>query len=80
MTKNIGRGYSFEALRAKVLFTEGYRKAKKKKSSKMSMLHSENYSITRYNFNHLLLNGFMKKSMVLTFPHYYPITQKNPKH
>jgi len=30
----IGRGYSFEALRAKILFTEGYRKTKKKKKFK----------------------------------------------
>lgn len=28
---HVGRGYSFEALRAKVLFTQGYRKVKKKK-------------------------------------------------
>lgn len=31
---HIGRGYSFEALRAKILFTQGYRKAKKKKKFK----------------------------------------------
>jgi len=27
---HVGRGYSFEALRAKILFTQGYRKFKKK--------------------------------------------------
>src|SRR5699024_11190946 len=27
---HVGRGYSFEALRAKILFTQGYRKVKKK--------------------------------------------------
>lgn len=31
---HVGRGYSFEALRAKILFTQGYRKAKKKKKFK----------------------------------------------
>nr|GGG77350.1 hypothetical protein GCM10011398_23060 [Virgibacillus oceani] len=31
---HIGRGYSFEALRAKILFTQGYRKVKKKKKFK----------------------------------------------
>lgn len=31
---HIGRGYSFEVLRAKVLFTQGYRKVKKKKKFK----------------------------------------------
>ena len=29
-----GRGYSFEALRAKILFTQGYRKVKRKKKFK----------------------------------------------
>jgi hypothetical protein len=28
---HVGRGYSFEALRAKILFTQGYRKEKKEK-------------------------------------------------
>ncbi|HBJ1681517.1 TPA: hypothetical protein LA747_002980 [Clostridium botulinum] len=27
---HVGRGYSFEALRAQILFTQDYRKAKKK--------------------------------------------------
>lgn len=31
---HVGRGYSFEALRAKILFTQGYRKVKKKKKFK----------------------------------------------
>ncbi|MDQ0255562.1 transposase [Evansella vedderi] len=31
---HVGRGYSFEALRAKILFTQGYRKTKKKKKFK----------------------------------------------
>lgn len=31
---HIGRGYSFEALRAKILFTQGYRKVKRKKKFK----------------------------------------------
>nr|WP_254843951.1 transposase [Virgibacillus dokdonensis] len=31
---HVGRGYSFEALRAKILFTQGYRKIKKKKKFK----------------------------------------------
>ncbi len=31
---HVGRGYSFEALRAKILFTQGYRKVKKKKKKK----------------------------------------------
>jgi transposase len=31
---HVGRGYSFEALRAKILFTQGYRKKKKKKKFK----------------------------------------------
>ncbi|WP_102275594.1 ISL3 family transposase [Cytobacillus massiliigabonensis] len=31
---HIGRGYSFETLRAKILFTQGYRKLKKKKKFK----------------------------------------------
>ncbi len=31
---HVGRGYSFEALRAKILFTKGYRKVKKKKKFK----------------------------------------------
>src|SRR5699024_9029783 len=31
---NVGRGYSFEALRAKILFTQGYRKVKRKKKFK----------------------------------------------
>lgn len=34
VTNKIGRGYSFEALRAKILFTQGYRKIKKKKKFK----------------------------------------------
>lgn len=34
ITNKIGRGYSFEALRAKILFTQGYRKVKKKKKFK----------------------------------------------
>ena len=33
-TNHIGRGYSFEALRAKILFTQGYRKVKRKKKFK----------------------------------------------
>ena len=31
---HVGRGYSFEALRVKILFTQGYRKVKKKKKFK----------------------------------------------
>ncbi|KPD09279.1 transposase [Aneurinibacillus migulanus] len=31
---HVGRGYSFEVLRAKILFTQGYRKVKKKKKFK----------------------------------------------
>src|SRR5690625_514799 len=31
---HVGRGYSFEALRAKILFTQGYRKVKRKKKFK----------------------------------------------
>ncbi len=31
---HVGRGYSFEALRAKILFTQGYRKVRKKKKFK----------------------------------------------
>lgn len=31
---HVGRGYSFETLRAKILFTQGYRKAKRKKKFK----------------------------------------------
>lgn len=31
---HVGRGYSFEALRAKILFTQGYRKVKLKKKFK----------------------------------------------
>lgn len=31
---HVGRGYSFEALRAKILFTQGYRKVKKRKKFK----------------------------------------------
>jgi transposase len=34
MNHVVGRGYSFEALRAKILFTQGYRKTKKKKKFK----------------------------------------------
>jgi hypothetical protein len=71
VTNKIGRGYSFEALRAKILFTEGYRKTKKRKrSSKMSILHSGKCSTSHYIFNHLLMIGSMKKFMVLTFPHW----------
>lgn len=33
-TNNVGRGYSFEALKAKILFTQGYRKIKRKKKFK----------------------------------------------
>jgi transposase len=35
VTNKIGRGYSFEALRAKILFTEGYRRLRRKRNSKM---------------------------------------------
>lgn len=31
---HVGRGYSFQVLRAKILFTQGYRKVKKKKKFK----------------------------------------------
>jgi transposase len=31
---HVGHGYSFEALRAKILFTQGYRKTQKKKKFK----------------------------------------------
>lgn len=31
---HVGRGYSFEALRANILFTQGYRKMKRKKKFK----------------------------------------------
>ncbi|KGX84335.1 hypothetical protein N784_13715, partial [Pontibacillus litoralis JSM 072002] len=31
---HVGRGYSFEALRAKILFTQAYRKVKRKKKFK----------------------------------------------
>ena len=31
---HVGRGYSFEVLRAKILFTQGYRKVKRKKKFK----------------------------------------------
>ena len=31
---HVSRGYSFESLRAKILFTQGYRKVKRKKKFK----------------------------------------------
>src|SRR5699024_2387406 len=55
---HVGRGYSFEALRAKILFTQGYRKVKRKKKFKevevtfKKMLHDQfpNWSQTGYEW------------------------------
>ncbi|MFS0560644.1 ISL3 family transposase [Terribacillus sp. 179-K 1B1 HS] len=55
---HVGRGYSFEALRAKILFTQGYRKVKKKKKFKEvevtfgKMLHDQfqSWSQTGYEW------------------------------
>jgi transposase len=66
---HIGRGYSFEALRAKILFTQGYRKVKKKRNSKkLNSLLEKCLTNSQPSHSHLM-NGYMKKSMEQTFPH-----------
>jgi transposase len=46
-----GHGYSFEALRAKILFTQGYRKTKKKKKFKeVSTTFDKMYDLQNIQF------------------------------
>lgn len=62
---HVGRGYSFDVLRAKILFTEGYRKVKKKKKFKEievtfgKMLPDQfpNWSQTGYEWVHEEIYG-----------------------
>lgn len=56
--KHVGRGYSFESLRSKILFTQGYRKVRKKKKfkevevafSKMLIDQFQSWSQTGYEW------------------------------
>lgn len=72
---HVGRGYSFEAFRAKILFTKGYRKVKRKKKFKEvevtfgKMLPDQlpNWVQTGYEWVYEEIYG-------AAFPHYFPIT------
>lgn len=67
---HVGRGYSFEALRAKILFTQGYRKVKKKKKPKEVEVTFGKMLSDQLPIGHkLAMNGCKKKSMVLIFLH-----------
>lgn len=73
---HVGRGYSFEALRAKILFTQVSRKVKKKKKPKEVEVTFGKMLSDQLPIGHkLAMNGCKKKSMVLIFLHYFPITR-----
>ena len=87
---HIGRGYSFEALRAKILFTQGYRKVKKKKKfkevevtfGKMLPNQMPNWLKTEYEWVYEEIYGAdfstlikaMEEGFLTLFPHYFPNT------
>ena len=71
---HVGRGY-LRHLEQRFCLLKAIVKLKRKRNSKRLRLLSEKCCLINYQIGHkLALNGCMKKSMVLTFPHYFPIT------